>query len=357
MAKTPEFNLSANYGKNYIINGDMRIAQRGTSFASIANNTWSLDRWLYNKSGALVHTVTQDSNVPTATQAGYLFQNSLKLNLTTALPSVGASEYCQLLQTIEGYNFVHIAQKPFTLSFWVKASIPGIYCVAFRSAGIDRSYVAEYTINAADTWEFKSVTVSASPSAGTWNYSNGTGLYVSWTLAGGTTLRTTPGSWQTGNYIASTNQVNGVSTTTASLGVTDFRLTGIMVTEGSQALPFRLFSGGSYPDELMACQRYYEIGQDFYSSGVTVPAGSFYFGYKSSYKVPKRGTPVTVTVTDHLGAAGKVTMVKSTTATDAGISPSSINSMDAQGFIVNPPAGTNVYCGIWYYWFAESETT
>lgn len=238
--------------KNYLINGDMRIAQRGTSFPSIANASYSLDRFRYAKSGAMVHTVSQGSDVPTLAQANYLFQNSYVATLTTPDTSITTTEHCLIQQFVEGFNWANLAQKVFTLSFWVKATLPGTYCVSFRNGGTDRSYVAEYTINTTNTWEYKIITVSAPPSAGTWNYGNGIGLNLSWTIAAGPTYHTTAGAWQTGDFLATANQVNGVNT-----GATSFLLTGVMLNEGNIAAPFKLF-GEDIEGEVRACQRYYE---------------------------------------------------------------------------------------------------
>lgn len=267
--------------KNYLMNGDMNIAQRGNSFPAIANGTYSLDRWVYYKVGAMVHTLTQDTDVPTLAQAGYLFPASLRLNLTTPDTSIAAGDIVVYSQTIEGYNFYKIAQKPMTLSFWVKATTAGIYCASFTNSGADRSYVAEYTVNSSNTWEYKSIVVPASPSGGTWNYNNGAGLTVRFALAAGTTYQTTAGSWQTGNFAATSNQVNGVNT-----GATDFRITGVMLNEGPVAAPFSLFAKG-YTAEHIACQRYYELGHFKHFFGGTTGSKAI----THSYRVPKRATP------------------------------------------------------------------
>lgn len=239
--------------KNYMINGDMRISQRGTSFVAIADSTYSLDRFGYGKVGAAVHTVTQDTDVPTVAQAGILFQNSMRLNLTTPDTSIAATDLVQIYQHVEGYNFANIAQKAFTLSFWVKATATGTYCVGFGNSGGDRSFVAEYSIPVSNTWTYVSIPVAASPSAGTWDYTTGRGLRVYWTLAAGTNFQTTAGSWQTGNFSATSNQVNGVNT-----GATDFRITGVMLNEGTLASQFRTFAD-NYADEVRACQRYLPV--------------------------------------------------------------------------------------------------
>jgi hypothetical protein len=283
--------------KNYIINSDMRIAQRGTSFVSPVDGVYTLDRYQYGKIGAMTHTVSQDADVPTVAQAGYLFQNSLRLNLTAADTSIAVSDFTSFRQKVEGYNWASLAQKDFTLSFWVKATLTGTYCVSFRNSGNDRSYVAEYTINAINTWEKKTINVPASPATGTWNYTNGVGLAVDFTLAAGTNLQTTAGSWQTGNFIATSNQVNGVNT-----GATDFRLTGVMLCEGTLDDPEFTTFGKDFESELRACQRYCEVFGAFgTASGRPLGIGSVVAANNNqfviAFSVKKRANAV-VTVSD-----------------------------------------------------------
>lgn len=271
--------------KNALINGDMAISQRGTSFASAASGQYTVDRFVYGKSGAMVHTITQDTDVPTTAQAGYAFKHSLRLNLTTPDTSLAAGDIAYIQQAIEGYNFKRLAEKAFTLSFWVKATTPGVYCVAFANSTPDRSYVAEYTIDSANTWEKKTITVSASPSDGTWNFTNGVGLYVIWTIAAGTTYQATAGAWTSGFKTSTSGQVNGVNT-----GATDFRITGAMLNEGEIAAPFSLF-GGSVADEFQNCLRYYwqpnhtrYLGHGYFDSATSVVA-------RIELPVPMRAEP------------------------------------------------------------------
>lgn len=287
--------------KNKIINGDMRISQRGTTFAALADGAYSLDRWKYGKSGAMVHTASQATDAPTAAQAGVRFQNSYQFNLTTADTSIAAGDYCAIRQHIEGYNSASLVQQGFVISFWVKATLAGTYCIFARNSGADRSFVQEFTIDAADTWEKKTIQVSASPSAGTWNYTTGIGMEVGVTLAAGSAYQTTAGAWQTGNFIATANQVNGVNT-----GATNFLFTGVQVEPGSVATPFesRLFG-----TELALCQRYYyktfpysvapvqNAGALGVATGVqAAPAssGSTYV-ISRALPVPMRGAPAIVT--------------------------------------------------------------
>lgn len=244
-------NLTGYVNENFIINGAMEFSQRGSSFASIADGSYFLDRYRYRKVGAAVHTASQDTDVPNTTD--FIFQNSLRLNLTTPDTSIASGDFVRINQFIEGYNWAKLAQKTFTLSFWVKATTTGTYCVSFINNGGDRSYVSEYTINSSDTWEQKTITISPSPSAGTWDYTNGRGLEVIWTLAAGSTFQTTADAWQTGTFYATSNQINGVNT-----GATNFRLTGIQITEGTEALPFRR-AGKDITNELQLCQRYLSV--------------------------------------------------------------------------------------------------
>ncbi len=236
--------------RNFLIGSDFGLNpwQRGTSFTAIANTAYCADRWQYIKSGAMVHTVSRSTDTPTVAQAGRLMTNSLLANLTTADTSIAAGDYCAIRQNIEGYMFKNFAQRPVVLSFWVKATTTGTYCAALTN-GIDKSYVAEYTINVTDTWELKTVTFTASPSAGTWDYTNALGISLVLTLAAGSTYQTTAGTWQSGNYIATSNQVNGVNT-----GATNFRIAGVQLELGAKATPFDVRPQG---EVLRDCQRYY----------------------------------------------------------------------------------------------------
>ena len=176
---------------NAVINGNFNIWQRGTSFAAIASNTFFTDRFRYDKGGTMVHTITRETDVPTVAQSNQKSNYSMKIDCTTAQGSIGASDKTHIHQTIEGYNFVPFVGKTATLSFWVKATKTGIYCVSFRSSTNDRSYIAEYTVNTTDTWEKKEVILTFDYSGGTWDYINGRGLNIAWMLVCGTNFQTT----------------------------------------------------------------------------------------------------------------------------------------------------------------------
>ncbi len=238
--------------KNLIIGGDFTLNpwQRGISFTGIATATYSADRFLTTYVSSAVTNVTQSTDSPTVAQANIYSVNAYQVAVTTADASIAAGDFYTITQRIEGYNFANIAQRSFTLSFWVKAVKTGIYCVSFVNSGADRSYVAEYTINVTNTWEYKTITVTASPSAGTWNYTNGIGLSVNFALACGSTFQTTANAWNTGNFLGTSNQVNGLDSNTNT-----FQLALIQVESGTDATPFEQ---KTIMEVLSSSQRYYQ---------------------------------------------------------------------------------------------------
>ena len=263
--------------RNKIINGKMDIAQRGTSFPAMGS-AYCLDRWMRYSTASEVVTVSQQADAPSSNE----FQNSLRIAVTTADASIAAGDLSVIDQIIEGYNVRDLIGRDFTLSFRVRSSKTGIHCVNFKNSGADRSFIAEYTVNAADTWETKSVTVPGGLiTAGTWDWTNGIGLRVSFALAAGSTFRTTANAWQTGNFHATANQVNCLDT----IG-NIFAITGVQLEAGAIATPFE---HRPYGAELALCQRYYEIGFARWRGWTTT--GSVNYGVSVPFKITKRVAP------------------------------------------------------------------
>lgn len=239
--------IAANYpGRNKIINGKMLVAQRGATFAGIADNAYSVDRFAHEASAATaVVTAAQVADAP----PGGEFDYSLRYTVTTADTSIAAGDLMSIRQFIEGYNVRDLVGRAFTLSFWVRSSKVGKHCVFFHNNGNDRAFVSDYTVNAADTWEFKSVTVASGiPASGGWNFTNLRGLAVGWTLAAGSNTQTTSGAWQTGAFRASPGVVNCLDT----VGNV-FAITGVQLEVGTVATPFE---HRPYGAELDLCRRY-----------------------------------------------------------------------------------------------------
>lgn len=234
---------------NILINGDMEVWQRGTSFVSAANNTRVADKYKYSKAGAVVHDITQSTDVPTIAQSGNKSSFSLKIDVTTVDSAIAAGDFSGVQTFIEGYDYSHIKDQTVTLSFWVKSTKTGTFCVAFRNNGNDRSYIAEYTVSLSDTWEKKTITVVLNQSGGTENYTNALGLSIFFSLSTGSTFQTSAGSWQNGNFLGTSNQVNSTDNT-----ANNFFLSQVKLEKASTASAFlaRMFEV-----ELALCMRYY----------------------------------------------------------------------------------------------------
>jgi hypothetical protein len=108
--------------------------------------------------------------------------------------------------------------------------------------------VFNYTISAANTWEYKTVTI-AGDTTGTWETGTSTGLLLTWSLGAGTNFNGTVGSWSAGSFFSSSGSVSVIGTNGAT-----FYITGVQLEVGSTATSF---DTRPYTTELQLCQRYY----------------------------------------------------------------------------------------------------
>jgi hypothetical protein len=237
--------------RNLIINGAMQVAQRGTSDTVDGWTNYFIDRF-----NCSFRTSTGTAAGSQSTDAPAEFYNSLKLT-QSSVTTEASSDIYQITQRIEANNFYQCGfgtsdATSFTLSFWVKSSVTGTYSVSFSNGYVNstyRNYVAEYTINSANTWERKTITVSGDTNVN-WNRTgNGRGLDINWDLGSGSDYQTTARTWQTANYTASSNQTRWIENSGAT-----FYITGVQLEVGSVATPFE---HRSYGEELALCQRYY----------------------------------------------------------------------------------------------------
>ena len=239
--------------RNLVINGAMQVAQRGTSAVTIADAAqYRVDRFnaYDNTSGAFTYEQS------TTTPSGEGFINSTKLTVTSADTSIAAGEYAYYAQYIEGTNFSQCdfgnsGAKSVTLSFFVRSSATGTYCVTLANSASNRSFVSEYTISSANTWEKKTITV-AGDTTGTWLTTTGIGLKVFFCLAVGSTYQQSAGSWGTTSFaFGSSNQTNWLGTNGNTLYIT-----GVQLEIGDVATPFE---HEDIATTLRKCKRYYEL--------------------------------------------------------------------------------------------------
>ena len=247
--------------RNRIINGAQVINQRNATVTT--GSTFVTDRWQVDNistSGAV--SFAQSSTAP----AG--FTNSLKITVTSADAAVGATDLIDFRQWIEGYNIADMGfgtsnSNYFTCSFWVNSSQTGTYGVSFRNSATDQIYVSTYTVNSANTWEQKTVTIPVDTS-GTWLTDNSRGLGIAFTVMAGSNYQGTAGSWGTTNNRTTSAQANLLATNGAT-----FYITGVQLEKGSTATSFDY---RPYGTELMLCQRYYFKIADGNDGGVGVIA-------------------------------------------------------------------------------------
>ena len=241
------FNSNGLFFRNRFINGDMRIAQRGTA-AVTTSQAFPVDRFRVPNSTDGAFSAQQDSSAP----AGFI--KSLKYTVTTADTNLTTTQSTGITQVIEGTNIADLAwgsanARTVTLSFWVRSSLTGTFGGGLRNYNNSRSYPFTYTISSADTWEYKTVTI-AGDTSGTWSTGTDEGINITFNLGAGPDARGTAGAWNSNNNSGATGQTQVISTLNAT-----FYITGVQLETGSVATPFER---RPYGTELQLCQRYYQ---------------------------------------------------------------------------------------------------
>jgi hypothetical protein len=205
-------------GKNKIINGDMNIWQRGTSFTSTG---YTSDRWLIDADTTSFSQSRQSFTAGTAPVAGYEGTYFMRTTRGTG------GSYCNSQQRIEDVRT--FANQTVTLSFWAKAS---------ASCTIEPYYIQ--------------------------NFGSGGSGAVSASFGTTSTLTT---SWARYTYTVAIPSVSGKTIGTSSyLNILVARITsatnvdvdtwGVQLEAGSVATAFQTATG-TIQGELAACQRYY----------------------------------------------------------------------------------------------------
>jgi len=243
---------------NLLNNGAMRVTQRsavGTAVTGITTGGYkTADRWDLNISSLGTWSQTTIAQAPT----GSGFRNSLKMACTTADASPAATDEMQIRQKIEGQNLQAIRKgtasaQTLTLSFWVSSFQTGTFICELEDGDNNRNVSKSYTVNASNTWEYKTVTFPADTTGAFDNDANAS-LSVIWWLGAGSnfTSGTLATTWVTPT---TANRAVGQTNVASSTSNTWF-MTGAQLTVGSVATPFKF---KSYADDLAACQRYFYI--------------------------------------------------------------------------------------------------
>jgi hypothetical protein len=287
--------------RNIVINGDMSIAQRGTSFTSLGGvSQYNLDRW--ETIGANVdsgrYQIDQSTDVPSG------FTYSQKISCTTSEASQDADQQLYLEQQIEGLNSSYLkyyvaSPDTVTLSFWVKSNLTGSYSVALKlsdnasaadSSG-SRIYPTTYSISSADTWEKKSITITLDSTSEVKVINNGFAVATQFWLSAGTSRDgEATNAWKNNANAAATSDNLNLLGNTAN----EWYITGVQLEAGTTASDFEFLP---VDVNLARCQRYFE-------ALTSVGASNNYTNYAAggandstsarfvlSYKVQKRSNP------------------------------------------------------------------
>lgn len=239
--------------KNRIINGAMVIDQRnaGASVSTSSNSSaYTVDRWGIQYSQTSKFTIQQNAGSVTPPTG---FTNYLGVTSSSAY-SVVSSDYFGVIQSIEGYNIAGLDwgtanAKTVTLSFWVRSSLTGTFGGSLRNQpNFTYAYPFTYTISSANTWEYKTITITGATS-GTWGSTNGAGIQLIFGIGVGSSNSGTPNAWASSSSFGATGATSVVGTNGAT-----FYITGVQLEVGSSATSFET---RSYGTELGLCQRYF----------------------------------------------------------------------------------------------------
>ena len=291
--------------KNKIINGDNLVRQEEITKSGITVTT-KMDLWELGISNSGTWSLAYDDTSLPNDQSGGWF----KATCTALDATVGAGDYVILTHKIEGYNYKSLYKKSQTVSFWAKSNKTGTYAVALRnSAAPDRSYVATFAIDAANTAEKKTVVLTAVPSGGTWNFTTGIGLSISITFVCGSTYQTSADAWQSGNYFGTSSNVN-----LADANNNYFSIAELQLEEGIYATAFER---KTYQQEVDFVQRYYEKSYNMADAPGTVTeegaeswettAAVVENFHRVVFKQRKAATPAITVYSSGTGTAGQLT--------------------------------------------------
>ena len=285
-------------GRNRIINGDMRIDARNAGAA--VTSGYPVDRFQISNTSDGTFSAQQDSSAP----AG--FTKSLKVTITSADSSLTTTQRLMIVHQIEGYNVADFGfgaadAQTVTLSFWVRSSLTGTFGGSLLNGGSNRSYPFTYSISAADTWEYKTITV-AGDTTGTWATDNSSGMRVYIGLGAGPDVSGTAGAWAGANYASATGATSVVGTNGAT-----FYITGVQLEAGSVATSFER---RMYPQELQLCQRYFFKKQSEAVDALQLPVpyngstGNSWIAY--FYPVEMRASPTFANPSNFYGSSPHV---------------------------------------------------
>lgn len=324
--------LSADLGqlsnRNMLQNGNFIVSQDYWDSANaLTNDRFVVDRWRTPKNTDVSATWQRVwDDVPEE------HDHAMKFTVTSGV-TTQATHYSLFWQAIEGHNTHRLSwgrtsAKRATLSFWVKSSLTGTFGVFTANNSQNRVYAGSYTINSANTWEWKTVSVSATTSGG-FSRSSSVGIYVGFSLGCGTTYARADGQWHDAQTLGVTGQVNVTETTGATWVVAGVQF------EVGDATPYEHLG---YAETLQICRRYYIKSPPSSQEAVTID-GSWdtsmglmtaskhnnYYDFHGFFPVEMRATP-TMTLFSQSGVGSLRIEIPGVTNMETSKTPDTIRS-------------------------------
>jgi len=252
--------------RNKIVNGTMDVSQRAQSANSISNSTstfHTLDRWklktLQGGTWGMEQKKLEDYTQQTLGSTDIIplgsgLKSSLKITCETAEASLASYSYTTLHYALEGRDLQDLSYgtstpSDSTLSFWVKSNVTGTYIVFFNNTDYAGGISQSYTINSANTWEQKEITIPGD-SARKYRDDVNKSLTIDFYVAYGNQSGALNTSWNTvSSSQKATGQVNLAGTV-----FNEFWLTGVQYEKGSSKTDIEILP---YDANLRRCQRYF----------------------------------------------------------------------------------------------------
>ena len=239
--------------KNMVINGSFLVDVRneGAELTVNSNSKFSADRWTHNNDGFTYYKTQRKNDADIATLGT---EHYLRVTVTSSVTLSGSTS--QVLENnLEGYTVKHLnlgtlGAKQCTLSFWVRSSLTGFFGGALANVNYDRCHPFTYTIDTANTWEYKTFTFGTYGfTTGSFNTTDGVGLRLKFSLGNGPGRQSSPDKWHGGVVFGPSGETNLVANQGATLDIAKVQLeVGKNATE---------FEQRSYHEELQLCRRYF----------------------------------------------------------------------------------------------------
>tara|TARA_B100000579_G_scaffold388663_1_gene361950 strand:+ start:260 stop:1279 length:1020 start_codon:yes stop_codon:yes gene_type:complete len=235
--------------KNFLINGDFKISQRGTytSATAVTDDAYYLDRWKMRESGTAI-SITHNKNI-SITEAGAdgIKTNAIKIDITSS-----NNGYWAIRQIVEDYAAV--SGQTVTFSCWVRGVGPKVFFRLWSIGNIGHGHALT------EDWQLYTETFTLPAFTQAADSSNGCAVTI-------------------GNY-AEANVYNHTN---------DWcELALFQVEIGRSPTPFEFRTEA---EELALCQRYFE-NINLYGANTTYTGGGYnrHIG-EVFWKVEKRAIP------------------------------------------------------------------